>query len=88
MTPRHLVPIDPPEAVRQVCDDIALDLPNTHTATWLELVAFRDTRTPHDARRLINALRNIAMREDLASRVETLLGEGVLLELKDGRGRQ
>jgi hypothetical protein len=73
MTPRHLVPIEPAEAVRALCDDIALELPDRHSIMWLELSAFRETRTPHDARRLASALRHIAAREDLAGRVEGLL---------------
>jgi hypothetical protein len=73
MTPRHLVPIEPAEPVRELCDDIALALPDRHSITWLELVAFRDTRTAHDARRLAKALRHVAGREDLAAQVEALL---------------
>jgi hypothetical protein len=73
MTPRHLVPIEPVETVRDVCDAIALELPERHSITWLELVAFRATRTPHDCRRLANALRHVVEREDLAAQVEALL---------------
>ena len=73
MTPRHLVPIEPAEAVRDICDAIALELPERHSITWLELVAFRETRTPHDASRLVNALRHVVKREDLAAQVEALL---------------
>ena len=40
----------------------------------MELAAFRDTRTPHDARRLANALRHVMKRPDLADEIEALAG--------------
>jgi hypothetical protein len=59
--------------VDTICEDIAMELPDHHSITWLELLAFRETRTPHDARRLANALRHRVKREDLAAKVEGLL---------------
>jgi hypothetical protein len=72
-TPDHLIPIEPLDAVHAVCDRVGAALPNRHSVTWLELDAFRETRTPHDARRLANALRHIAGRQDLADAVLALL---------------
>jgi hypothetical protein len=73
MTPRHLVPIEPADAVSALCDRIGASLPNSAIVVMLELAAFRDTQTPHDANRLIRALRHVADREDLAAQVEVLL---------------
>lgn len=74
MTPEHLVPIEPAEAVQAVCDAVAPEV--SSYGTRLELQAFRETRTPHDCRRLVNALRNVLGREDLAAQVEALLNTG------------
>jgi hypothetical protein len=86
MTPEHLIPIEPAESVRELCDALALEIPTRHSVTWLELVAFRDTRTPHDGRRLAFALRHVLKREDLARKVEALTGPppGVLADLYRG----
>lgn len=73
MTPRHLVPIEPADAVHALCDRIGANVPDGAIAVMLELAAFRDTRTPHDAHRLIRALRFVADREDLAKAIEALL---------------
>lgn len=73
MTPRHLVPIEPAATVHALCDRIAVDIPDGGIVVMLELAAFRDTRTPHDANRLVRALRHVACREDLAAQVEALL---------------
>jgi hypothetical protein len=43
--------------------------------TLAELRAFRETRTPHDGRRLAFALRNVAKRAELADQVEALLSD-------------
>jgi hypothetical protein len=87
MTPRHLVPLDA-AAVSRVCDDILAEVPAEAVNVMLELVAFRDTRTPHDCRRLANALRYSLDRDDLADTVLALLDgpkSGVLDDLKGGR---
>jgi hypothetical protein len=73
MTPRHLVPREPADTIRALCDRIAVELPDGGITTMLELAAFRDTRTTHDANRLVRALRHVAGREDLAAQVEALL---------------
>jgi hypothetical protein len=72
MTPRHLTQLDA-DAVTHVCDAVAAEIPDGSITVMLELAAFRDTRTAHDANRLIRALRHVADREDLAARVEALL---------------
>ena len=72
-TPRHLVPIEPAATVRDLCERIAVGIPDGAITVMMELVAFRDSRTPHDANRLIRALRHVAGREDLAAQVEALL---------------
>jgi hypothetical protein len=87
MTPRHLVPLDA-AAVSRVCDDVLAEVPAEAVNVMLELVAFRDTRTPHDCRRLANALRYSINRDDLADAVLGLLDEpksGVLHQLKEER---
>ena len=73
MTPRHLVPLEPADTIRHLCDRIAVEVPDGAIAVMLELAAFRDTRTAHDANRLARALRHVAGREDLAAKVEALL---------------
>ena len=73
MTPRHLVPIEPADTVHALCDRLAESLPDSAIVVMLELAAFRDTRTQHDANRLIRALRHVAGREDLAREVAALL---------------
>jgi hypothetical protein len=71
-TPRHLVPLDA-GAVHRLCDAIAPEIPDEQINVMMELAAFRDTCTPHDARRVANALRYAANRDDLADKVEDLL---------------
>ena len=73
MTPRHLVPLEPADTIRALCDRIGAHIPDNGITVMLELAAFRDTRTPHDACRLIRALRHVAGREDLAAEIEALL---------------
>jgi|EndMetStandDraft_4_1072995.scaffolds.fasta_scaffold4072381_1 hypothetical protein len=73
--PDHLRPIEPAETVHALCDRIGAALPNRHSITWLELEAFRETRAPHDARRLANALRHITNQQDLADEVLALIPE-------------
>ena len=73
MTPRNLVPLEPRQTVHALCDEIAVSLPDRAVTVMLELAAFRDTRTPLDANRLVRALRHVAYREDLAVQVEALL---------------
>ena len=73
MTPRHLLPLEPADTVRALCERIAVSIPDDAIIVMLELAAFRDTRTPQDANRLIRALRHVAEREDLAVQVEGLL---------------
>ena len=72
MTPRHLVPLDA-GAVARVCDAVAAEIPDGAITVMLELAAFRDTRTTHDANRLIRALRHVAGRADLAKQVASLI---------------
>jgi hypothetical protein len=74
-TPEHLRPL-PDEAVDAVCNRVAqeIDLAG-FGAVERELVAFRETRTPHDGRRLTNALLHIAHREDLADVVTLLIAK-------------
>ena len=72
-TPRHLVPLEPAAPIRALCESIAVSIPDSAITVMLELAAFRDTRTPHDANRLIRALRHVARRDDLAAQVEALL---------------
>ena len=73
MTPRHLVPLEPAETICALCDRIAVEIPDGNITAMMELAAFRDTRTTHDANRLIRALRHVAGREDLAKQVASLL---------------
>jgi hypothetical protein len=70
--PPHLQPLDAGK-VHALCDEIALAMPDRHSVLWLELVAARDTRTPHDPRRLARALEHVALRQDLAAKVQGLL---------------
>ena len=73
MTPRHLLPLAPAETIHALCDRIAVSIPDGAITVMMELAAFRDTRTTHDANRLIRALRHVAGREDLAKQVASLL---------------
>ena len=80
--PHHLRPIEPAEAVEALCDRLAADIHVASFGVGLELRAFRETRTPHDGRRLINALRHVLGRADLANLVEALLVEHHAFGLK------
>lgn len=72
--PDHLTPIEPAEKVHDLCDRIlGLDLPYV---VRLEAQVFRETRTPHDARRLANALRHVVSHPDLADEVLGLIPGG------------
>lgn len=73
--PDHLTPIEPAAAVEALCRRLAVVIPASHYTIAQELLAFRATRTPHDARRLANALRHALKRPDLAAEVEALLAE-------------
>ena len=52
----HLTPIEPAEAVHAFCDKL-LSRETLPYHIRLEAQAFRETRTPHDGRRLQNSLR-------------------------------
>jgi hypothetical protein len=69
----HLRPIEPAAAVHKLCNRLATEILASEYTIELELLAFRETCTPHDARRLANALRHIIGRPDLAGEVEALL---------------
>jgi hypothetical protein len=81
MTPGHLIPIEPAEAVHELCDRIAGEIPrgsygaaaHRYYGVEAELNAWRETRTPWDGRRLANALRHVLERPDLANEVEAML---------------
>ena len=62
-----------PTDLHSLCDRVAVAIPDDGIAVMMELAAFRDTRTAHDAHRLIRALRHVAGREGLAREVEALL---------------
>jgi hypothetical protein len=68
----HLTPLDA-RKVHELIDRIATEIQASAYAIELELMAFHDTCTPHDARRLANALRHVIGRPDLAGEVEALL---------------
>ena len=92
-TPDHLKPIEPASAVQALCDRIAPEIPADAYGVVAEFSAFLETRTPHDGRRLANALRHVLKRPDLAGEVEALLPpvprppdlEGVLEMQASGR---
>ena len=69
-TPPHLIPIEP--AVHDLCDRMATEIPASEYTIALELEAFRETCTPHDAKRLANVLRHVMERPDLADEIEAL----------------
>ena len=73
MPPNHLTPIEPAAAVEALIERLAVVIPASHYTMAMELLAFRETRTPHDGRRLANALRHGLKRPDLAAEVEALL---------------
>jgi hypothetical protein len=68
--PDHLKPIEPAAAVEALCQRLATEIPANAYAVVAELTAFLETRTPHDGRRLANALRFVLKRSDLADEVE------------------
>ncbi len=72
-TPDHLVPIEPASLVVSLIDRIAMEIPASAYGIEMEALAFLETRTPHDACRLANALRHVLIRPDLAAEVEALL---------------
>ena len=72
-TPDHLKPIEPASAVEALCERLATEIPAHHYTVVEEFHAFRETCTPHDGRRLANALRHVLKRPDLAAEVEALL---------------
>jgi hypothetical protein len=74
--PPHLHPM-PKEKVHALCARITeavdtSDVVMTFGMT-LEIGAFRETCTPHDGRRVANALRHCLNRDDLADEVEALI---------------
>lgn len=71
-TAEHLKPIEPAAAVYDVCQAIRRASVAQY-GVLLELQAFEETRTPHDGKRLANALLHVINRPDLAEMVETLL---------------
>ena len=71
--PDHLKPIEPAAAVHAVCERIATEAPGYQCAVAAAFYTFMVSRTPHDARRLANALRHALKRPDLAAEVEALL---------------
>jgi hypothetical protein len=74
--PDHLQPIEPASAVNALIDRLATEIPASAYVIEMELLAFHETRTPHDGRRLANALRHVLKRPDLAREVETLVKAG------------
>jgi hypothetical protein len=70
--PDHLQQL-PEDEVARVVRIIRSDVPHMPYGLGLELDAFAETRTRHDARRLMNALRHAYGREGLAKEVEGLL---------------
>lgn len=74
MMPAHLEPIEPASVVHALCERLATEILASERMVAMELHAFRETRTPHDGRRLANALRFVLKRQDLAAEVEALLG--------------
>lgn len=56
-----------------LCDRLATEISASEHHVAMEMEAFRETRTPHDAQRLANALRHVLRRPDLAAEVEAML---------------
>jgi hypothetical protein len=73
IAPNHLQPIEPASAVQALCERISTEFPAHQYGVTAEFYAFLETRTPHDGRRLANALRHVLKRPDLADEVEALL---------------
>jgi hypothetical protein len=75
--------LEPPDHLRQLPEDavagvvaiIISELPHMPYGLGLELRAFAESRTIHDARRLANALRHCEGRPGLAKEVEDILPE-------------
>lgn len=94
-TPDHLKPIEPDSAVEELCERLAPEIPAHAYGVVAEFSAFMETRTPHDGRRLANALRHVLQRPDFAAEVEALLPqvprpspaeeEGILVMQPSGR---
>lgn len=53
----RLTPIEPASAVHALCDRLANETPASAYHVVAQLLPFRHTCTPHDGRRLANALR-------------------------------
>jgi hypothetical protein len=70
--PDHLRQL-PVEEVARVVSTLISELPHMPYSLGLELQAFAESRTRHDAQRLVNALRHVHGREGLAKEVEDLL---------------
>lgn len=74
--PPHLRPL-PKEEVSALCERLSQELDTSEVVMTfgmtLEIGAFRETCTPHDGRRVANALRHVMKRDDLALQVEALL---------------
>lgn len=68
--PDHLIPIEPASKVADICHRLTELQPSY--AARLELEAFRESQTPHDARRLANALRHVDGWIALADELEKL----------------
>ena len=77
MTPDHLQPIEPASVVHELCDLLAVEISAAGYGVAAELLAFRETRTPWDGKRLANALHLACKRPDLADQVEALIAEKV-----------
>ena len=71
----HLKPIEPAATVHALCDRLATEVPASEYTIAAELLAFRETCTPWDGKRLANALRHAGKRPDLAEQVEELIAE-------------
>lgn len=69
----HLTPIALTAELRHLFDRIRFLTPPKCKIVWLELHAFEETRTPHDAQRLARALRHVADLPRLAEDLETLI---------------
>ena len=68
----HLKPIEPAATVYDLTQALRRATLGQY-GLLLELQAFEESRSPHDARRLANALRHVIDRPDLAGEVEALI---------------
>jgi hypothetical protein len=79
--PSDLNDLEPPDHLRQLPEEdvagvvaiIISNIPQMPHTLGLELKAFAETRTVHDARRVANALRHAYGQAGLAAEVEDLL---------------